>query len=244
MPSWEVNSTSLVDSGASGGDVPSTDQSRRRAYAIYTDQHGRPWGAAIENKTGDPCGPLEPQFSAPLRPNDKYIDVNSRLRQIVIRYADMILDIESAEAEWTRTLRDYARINYGEKAHEAIENPPPALLDLVGPKPNGLGPREPWEAAMQGNNWILGLTDAKPQWAEEFFPEVEVKREARVLEITNTYPDAEEEAPEGVSADSMKWGGPNVGWVLSDGSNVDRLEGEEKEPYKARAQAAQAALEV
>ncbi len=247
MPSWEINSTSIVDSGGAGGDAPPTDQSRRRAYAIYTDQHGRPWGASIENKTGDPCGPMEPQFRAPLRPNDKYLTVNSRMRQIVIRYADMILDIEEANAEWDRELRDFARMNYGDKAHEAILNPPPALLDLVGPKPNGIGAREPWEAAMQGNKWILGLADAKPQWAEEFFPEVEVKRETRVLEITATYPDAEEEgveAAESVSPEYPSWSGPQKGWKLSDGTFVDRDESEEKEPFKARALAAQAALEA
>jgi len=237
MPSWEVNSTSMVDSGGAGGEIPSTDQSQKRAYAIYTDQHGRPWGAVIENKTGDPCGPLEPQFRAPLRVDDKYITVNSRMRQLTIRYADIILDIEDALETWNTSLREYARKEYGSQAHEAITNPPPALLDLVGPKPNGLGAREPWEAAMQGNKWILGLSDAKPQWAEPFFTEKQIQTAARVVEITATYPDADEEVKEETFP---QWAGPHKGWKLSDGTYVERLEGQEKEEYKAAAVAAEA----
>jgi hypothetical protein len=172
MASWQIDSTSVTnagDMGASPGDVPSTDQRRKRSYAIYTDQHGRTWGAVIENKTGDPAGPLEPQFSAPLRPADKYITVNSARRQVIIRYADIIRDIVDANSEWETQLRAYARRSYGSEAPKAIANPPADLLDMVGPKPRET--REPWEAAMQGNKWILGLSTAKPQWAKAYFPE-------------------------------------------------------------------------
>ena len=40
------------------------------------------------------------------------------------------------------------------------------------------------------------------------------------------------------------WSGPAKGWRLSDGTYVERNEGEDKDDYKARAEAAQAALET
>lgn len=244
--SWKVEDagTSVTNAGEMGqgrGDVPNTDQRRKRAYAIYTDQHGRVWGAPIENKTGDPCGSLEPQFSAPLRPADKYITVNSRRRQVVIRYADIIRDLVEAKAEWDHQLRDYARKNYGTKAHEAIANPPADLLDLVGPPP--AEPREPWEAAMQGNKWVLGLSPSKPEWAREFFPDEPVRkqRETFQIETTNRYPDADE--PENEES-GIRWKGPVLGWELPDGTTLARRKdlGETGEEHKARALAALAAL--
>lgn len=233
---WEGSDagTSVVNSGGIGGDVPSTDQSRKRSYAIYTDQHGRNWGAIIENRTGDPCGPLEPQFAAPVQAMDRFITINSRQRKLTIRYADIILDIQQANRDWEESLREYARKMYGMDAAKQIASPSPELLDMVGPRPRGQ--REIWEAAMQGNKWILGFSSAKPAWAEEFFPDKPAVQEAQKLVLTGrTYADAEDEK-------SLKWSGPKTGWQLSDGSYVTRLEGEDKDAYKARAEQAEAGL--
>jgi hypothetical protein len=234
---WEGSDlgTSVVNSGGTGGDVPSTDQSRKRSYAIYTDQHNRTWGAIIENKTGDPCGPLEPQFAAPVQAMDRFITINSRQRKLHIRYADIILDIQQANADWDASLREYARKLYGMDAARQIASPSPELLDIVGPKPNGN--REIWEAAMQGNKWILGFSSAKPAWAEEFFPDKPAVQQAQELVLTGkSYPDAEE------VAGYPKWSGPKTGWQLSDGSYVPRLDGEDKDAYKTRAEQAEAGL--
>lgn len=234
---WEGSDagTSVVNSGGTGGDVPSTDQSRKRSYAIYTDQHGRQWGAIIENKTGDPCGPLEPQFHAPVRVLDKFITVNSRQRKLQIRYADIILDIQQANMAWEESLREYARKLYGMDAARMIQNPTPELLDMVGPRP--IGQKEIWEAAMQGNKWILGFSSAKPAWAEEFFPDKPAVQQAQELVLSGkTYPDADEEGTEKYP----KWSGPKTGWQLSDGTYVPRLEGEDKDAYKARAESLEA----
>lgn len=230
--------TSVVNSGGTGGDVPSTDQSRKRSYAIYTDQHGRAWGAIIENKTGDPCGPLEPQFRAPVQALDKFITVNSRQRKLHIRYADIILDIAQAFTEWQESLRKYAVKMYGMDASKMIQNPSPELLDMVGPGP--IGQREIWEAAMQGNKWILGFSSAKPAWAEEFFPDKPAVQSAQELVLTGrTYADAEDEEVNGEKK-GPKWSGPSKGWKLSDGTYVPRLEGEDTDAYKARAEALEA----
>lgn len=250
MASWEINDSRAINAGDMGsapGDVPSTDQRRKRSYAIYTDQHGRTWGAVIENKTGDPAGPLEPQFSAPLRPLDKYITINSNRRQVVIRYADIIRDIVTANEEWDTQLRSYARKSYGTKAPEAIANPPADLLDMVGPKPREM--REPWEAAMQGNKWILGLSTAKPTWAKAYFPEEVVKpKNTFQMETTNRYPDADEAVefePEQMEVEGIAWKGPAGGWELPNGERIVRRKdlGETGEEHKARALAALAAME-
>jgi len=250
---WEGSqgATTVVDSGGTGGDVPDTDQSRKRSYAIYTDQHGRVWGANIENKTGDPCGPLEPgpawRAKAPIIPLDKFITVNSRQRQLFIRYEDIIYDIAEANQLWETELRKFAVKMYGTAAPTAIANPPAELLDIVGPRPGG--DREVWEAAIMENQWILGLTDKKPKWAEKFFPEKEVVlTRANKIVIENKYPDADEEveaeAEEAFVMTYPTWTGPTKGWKLSDGSYVERLEGEDKDSYKARADAAEAELEA
>ena len=229
---WEGSSVTVTNSSMSSGDVPNTDQSRKRSYAIYTDQHDRAWGAIIENRTGDPCGPLEPQFAAPVQAMDKFITINSRQRKLTIRYADIIMDIQQANTEWDASLREYARKMYGMDAAKMIASPSPELLDMVGPKPRGN--REIWEAAMQGNKWILGFSSAKPAWAEEFFPDKPAVQEAQKVVLTGkTYPDAEE------GEKYPKWSGPKTGWQLSDGSYVPRLEGEDKDAYKARAEALQ-----
>lgn len=241
MASWEIDTVSAInagDMGAARGDIPSTDQRAKRAYAIYTDQHGRAWGSVIENKTGDPCGPLEPQFHAPLRIEDKYITVNSRQRRIVIRYADKIRDINDANTAWDTQMRAYARKEYGDKAGDAMKNPPPGLLDLVGPKP--FEKKEPYEAAMTGNKYVLGLSPDKPEWAKEFFPDtpVYVTQKAAELKITNEYPDAEEERAEQHEEETplLKWAG-KAGWRLPNGDVVARDEDETPEEHKARAQA-------
>jgi len=239
---WEGSQlgTTVVSGGGTGGDVPSTDQSRKRSYAIYTDQHDRPWGAIIENKTGDPCGPLEPQgWHAPILPLDKFVTINSRQRKLFIRYEDIILDIEDANRDWEESLREHARKMYGMQATAMIANPTPELLDLVGPRPKAR--REIWEAAMQGNKWVLGQAKNKPAWAEEFLPTISLQQKARKVEITRKYPDADEEEPK--TETYPKWSGPKTGWQLSDGSYVDREESEDKESYKARAFEAEANLE-
>ena len=237
MAAWEgVDTVSAISAGGIGGDIPPTDQRMKRHYALYNDQHGRQWGANCENKTGDPCGNLEPQFVAPLRPLDKYITINGRRRQVVIRYAEIIRDIVEAENDWDTEMRSYARKAYGMKAGEAIANPPPDLLDMVGPRPNER--REPWEAAMQGNKWALGLSTAKPEWAQEFFPDTKQAKQTFQIETTNRYPDADDEVEaEQAPAGEVAWAGPQHGWRLPDGRYVKREDGESSEDHKARAAA-------
>lgn len=234
---WEIDTVSAVNSGEKGaaGDVPNTDQRAKRAYATYTDQHSRVWGATIENKTGDPCGPLEPQFQAPLMPNDKYIRINSRQRRVFIDYEAILKDIEDADNDWDGQLRDWARKTYGTEAPKAIQNPPPELLDIVGPKPRER--KEPWEAAMQGNKWMLGESPKKPEWAKEFFPDNAPKIRSDKPKLTGkTYEDHPDDQPEESDeiVTGLRWAG-KAGWKLPDDTTVPREEGETAEDHRARA---------
>lgn len=215
-------------------------QATKRRYRFYLDQHKRKWGSAVENKTGEPCGPFEKQgWTAPLQPEPKYMTVDPVENTLYIDYEQWVRDIDEAHAYWHARLREAAGQIYGQGAvGEAIKNPQPELLDRVGPQPNQR--KEPVEAAMLGNKWVLGLTDLKPAWAYEFFPDEEEAEPEEVI-ITNKYPDVGEEGVV-VTDDYPRWAGPNKGWVLSDGEAVERFDGEDKESYKQRALDAEASL--
>ena len=219
----------ITDHGMSNVSNRVLDQAATRRYSKYQDQHGRWWGAPTENTTGDPCSVYEMQgWNAPLTPDDKYIKLNADRRGVTIDYARWINDLKQANADYQKLLRDTAHALYGDKALEVIASPPPSLFDRIGYPPKQR--IEPIVAAMQGNKWILGLTKVKPSWATEFYPDEDVRHvvtEEHV--VTNKYPDEE--------AGEISWGGPKAGWKLPNGEFVEREEGEDKDAYKARAEA-------
>lgn len=233
------------------GDVPDTDQAAKRSYAFYRDQHGRNWGAVIENRTGDPCGPMEPEFSAPLRVHDKYIKIDKRSRTIHIMYENVIRDLQERQREWHNELTKTAQEQYGPGAANAIANPPPHLLALVGPPPP---PTEPYEAALAGNQWVLGLAKEKPEWAMQFFPDKPQRAAVEPIRVDpSRFPDAggkvsakqvekaEKVAAEGGPANQTGWPKWNIGkkeWQIGPDEFLERTPGESKLDYKRRALAA------
>lgn len=164
------------------------DLREQRRYTHFTDQHGRRWGAVIEARSGHPAGSMEPSFTAPLIPPSTYVrpdpDNDFGVR---IHYDNWLRMVRQAWSDRDTQLRETATVLYGQEAANAIRNPPPELLQQLGPEPP-LRP-EPIEAAMSGNRWILGLTDAKPEWAYEFYPEA---GEQETTEPVKLYPDVEE----------------------------------------------------
>ena len=241
----------MMDAPSSYATTKGKSQASKRRYQLYKDQHGRMWGASVEKSTGDPCSLPERQgWTAPLNVEPKYMKMDSANNSLVIDYERWIRDTDEAHARWHQVLREAATVLYGQGGvSAAIENPQPELLDRIGPQPGQR--KEPLEAAMLGNRWILGFTDAKPAWATEFFPDkIELVRDE--LEITNKYPDAEEE-PAILAVDEEmptimggikypRWDGPKTGWQLSDGGFVKRGVLEGKEAYKTRALDAEASL--
>jgi hypothetical protein len=159
-------------------------QPDRRRDQMFTDQHGRSWYAVIELATGDPCGPLDARFDAPLKVPQKYIKTTKEHGKLHINYDGWIADIRRANEDYDKQFRAHAIRMFGDKAADAIDNPPPALLDAAGPRPNAW---QPVDAAKKGNKWVLGLvpSSAKPPWAKEFFPDVVAPKTA--------YPDLEYE---------------------------------------------------
>lgn len=160
-------------------------QADTRAWAEFTDQHGRIWGAITENKTRHPCAPLQPQFQSPFEMFPKYLKVTSA-NSIRIEYQAALNDMDASDAEYDRELRNYATQLYGEKALDAIENPPPQLLALAGERPQRV-PRAFIEACLQDNQWVLGLNPNVPPWARGHLAVQEEKKAPIPL---RDYPDS------------------------------------------------------
>lgn len=152
-------------------------QASVRSYAIFRDQHGRKWGADIEQKTGAPCGPLSARFSAPIMPPQKYLKVTDvAARELTIDYEAWLGDLETAHMEYDQRRTMIAVTMYNERAHDAIEKKDPALMQRVGPPPQFL---EPIMAAVEGNGWILGFDGFEmPEEAKPFFPTPEQPKRA------------------------------------------------------------------
>ena len=188
-------------------------QADKRYTAEMTDQHGRKWIANIEMGRRGPSGPsgeLQPRFKAPVYPPQVHFKFGKGTdTTFVIQYDDLIAERRAEEARWREKLHELAMEKYADKAGEVIANPPPALLALLGPKPQAW---QVWDAARKGNKWVLGFApiDAKPPWAEKYFVTYEEPEEE--------YPDIEyaDEQPARTDTFPRHVGGPK--WELSDGS--------------------------
>jgi hypothetical protein len=179
----------------------------------FTDQHGRKWSGNIEIRSGYPIR-VSPRFEAPLVVPPKYLKYDKEEPNLItIAYEEWVSDIESAHQRWEEHLRKGAIKFYGEKAPEAVADPPAILLNEVGQRPE---PVEPVLAALSGNKWILGLSDRKPAWADTYFatpapkPESmdsEMPMEIRANALAARFPDADAEEVEPIELPNF--GGPS-----------------------------------
>lgn len=172
-----------------------SDQPSERRSQRFTDQHGRKWSGVIEIKSGIPTGALRPlDFKAPLQVPQEFIRYDKlEPNSVRIDYAEWIASLEEARRQWDRKLVSRAQKLFGEDAGKNIKNPPPQLLQAVGPEPK---PVEPVQAAAAGNNWVLGLTPIKPKWAKKFFPDEDKKKSlvgAREVSTGTIDPDTADE---------------------------------------------------
>ena len=137
-------------------------QAKARRWQEYTDDHGRKWGATIEIRTGYPTGgQIAPQFVAPWLPSFEFVRCYpahmGKPWAVEIRYAEGLATRQTALEEWNTNL-----LLIGQKAHgEAFnpEQPTAFVLKELGPKPE---PAEFWQAAMEGNGYLLGLRPYNP----------------------------------------------------------------------------------
>lgn len=175
-------------SGIPRGHTDGWSQANQRRYQEMTDDHGRKWGANIEIKTGDPTGLISPMFSAPLIPPQHYLrTVPKKPWAIKIDYEAWLTDTRDAH-------RAYMQRALQESAARQWPVPEPgeysaALTSIIGTPPH---PLEPIIAAMQGNAYVLGLTNKVDARLVHFF-ESPVDRMLDFSDVPD-YSDVEEEA--------------------------------------------------
>lgn len=161
-------------------------QADLRTYRKFRDQHGRRWGADVENKTQAPCGPLAllavpPLVCAPpVMPPSKYIRVSDAAgAELRIDYARWLEDLDVAWEEFELFATEQATDLYKDQAAEALKNPPAALARRIG-RDRPLR-REVVLAMREGNDWVLGLSTERPNWADKVLPKAEAVDELAFL---------------------------------------------------------------
>jgi hypothetical protein len=131
---------------------------RREGGQFFRDQHGRRYHAEIELKTGHPCGPLVPQYRAPLVVPQQYLTLSNdpeNPTKITVNYTKWEADARAARKDWEAEGRSRALKMYGD-AYDPRKPFGQDVLDIIGPAPSAV---EPIIAARQGNSWVLGLSD-------------------------------------------------------------------------------------
>jgi hypothetical protein len=144
-----------------------------RKVLTFRDQHGRQYDNVFEIKPkGGPVGAPSPKGWRPphpaLMPPMQYFrwDVPGQL-DARIDYDAWITDLRSLHSEYTQQIWEIARARFGEKAAEAVNNPPPQLLYEAGPGPLKI---ELVMAMRQGNRWALGFTPEDKANIARFLP--------------------------------------------------------------------------
>jgi hypothetical protein len=162
-------------------------QHQKRRQDTFRDQHGRLWQGNIEIATGDPCEALAPAgWTAPaapswaagaLLPPEDCRDMvpiqerNVRGHQVRVNYQKWLAQHDAATDARMRKIHAFAMgMAGGQNVEQLIENPTPALREIVGPPP--FPPRAMIEAAAAGNAWALGLTEDVPVKAEAALAEI------------------------------------------------------------------------
>lgn len=160
-----------MSSFTSGYDQPST-----RMPGTLKDQHGRLWSATIDKKSGYPVGVIQPKgWRAPWLPNQGFFKFENPDDNRSFRIAyDQILDQRlKAHEDWASQFRQAALVRGWNPDDQTKQS---NITELVGTKPL---PIEPVVACMQGNKWMLGLTDKVDPRLEPFV----VKRTDRVSRV-------------------------------------------------------------
>ena len=168
-------------------------------YTSYlNDGQGRTWTGIFSRKSGSPAdyptptgwtSPQTPQYLRGLfLPPEQYRTIvrpEGKPMSIAIDYDRWISDLNAGQASYEQTKRDV--INKQADGYDAIrlmEDPPKALLDIIGPGP--FPPLEVVERMADGDEWALGISAVIPEW---FTPEMEsvIKHTARQTGLFQTW---------------------------------------------------------
>lgn len=130
-------------------------QDSTRRPGKLTDQHGRKWSASIDKKSGFPVGVIQPNgWRAPWHPNQgHFLFSEDNPTTFTIDYPTLIDQRLKAHEEWAAQYRQAALVRGWDPEDKAKAA---NVTELVGTKPL---PIEPIVACVQGNKWMLGLTD-------------------------------------------------------------------------------------
>lgn len=144
-----------------------------RKYRTAKDQHGRLWGANISGKTAEPVESLKPfGWTAPYLPAPQYVrwidDDENGTRRVEINYQADLNDRLERLKEWTQEMWKAGR----DMSKDAFnpEDPSPMVLAKVGPKPASPDIPKAIINQVEGYEWLLGLSDERPAWADTLFP--------------------------------------------------------------------------
>jgi len=171
----------ISDTQTSGANQEGYSQATERTFRIFRDQHGREYGADVEKSTNHPCGPVSPRFRAPMYPPEYYMVIVDTIRSLLhIDYERWLSDLARAHEDYATEMFTAAVDMYADKAADAVDKKPRALLMRVGPPPMAM---EPIQAMAAENPWMLGRRGAvKPKLAALYFPEVPVPQYTTVEE--------------------------------------------------------------
>jgi hypothetical protein len=135
------------------------------------------------------CSAINPRgFKDRINVPQKYLVADTKLRKIDVQLERLLEDLEEAHRIYEQKLFDDALMLFGEAGVKMYEDRAPILLKHTGEPPQ---PIAPVKAAIAGNKFVLGLTDAMPEWAKPFFEPK--KREVEVFPDAEEYADLEEE---------------------------------------------------
>jgi hypothetical protein len=90
---------------------------RREGGQFFRDQHGRRYHSEIELKTGHPCGPLVPQYRAPLVVPQQYLTLSNDPENptlLTVNYVKWEADARGARRDWEQEGRARALKMYGD----------------------------------------------------------------------------------------------------------------------------------
>lgn len=142
---------------------------KTRRFRVFKDQHGLKWSCTVDTTTNDPIDNLRPhQRKVPwLPPHDVVKLVHNEedgTSAVRIDYGALKANLRLAHKLWNERL---LKIGYARGGDDfRADDPSPAVLHEVGPRPH---PIEPAIAAERGDPWILGLSPTMPAWAKPFF---------------------------------------------------------------------------
>lgn len=197
-------------------------QENRRFTDFFTDQHGREYLGNCEighstlpgvPPTTDPIDLVPHGWTAPITPvwaqklflppldDHEIVSLLPRAErakkgyQIHINYVRWLQKHDERTEQWTQHLRDIVnKMSGGVNALQLLREPPPELVDYIGPLP--FPPRELIQAMAAGNEWALGMSADIPAKAAEMLeklrPAVMRSRQTIDLDTVTVDPFADE----------------------------------------------------